>query len=496
MVNIEQIGSTLKVSHYNSEGKLEIENIRLPQNEMYNWVYASQNEKCDMLHRSFDNKPVKKIRASRLNKYRMMEILYSLPNDIKDRIFSGYQPERWFMDIETEVIDGFPNAEAPKEKVLANSFCNQKNQVYITYIEKKLTKIQKENITNKINKHFEPLGRTFDVKFKYYESEPMLLSDLFYNIIPNMQCVCGWNFYKFDWQFLVNRAKQFDVDYTRCSPTQDVHTMMLADKFVKGKKSRIELPMHKLIIDYMLLWEKFDTSMKLKNSSQLDYVAEKLIGLKKLKYNGSLMDMYHNDIERYLAYNAIDTILNSLIDEMLQLLQVPLVIVQDARVSIYDTMYASKVLTPMFSEEFYKDKMVFVEKEESDDFELKGKKYKGAYVHEPQPGFFKYVIVQDFESEFPSCICANNIGTDTFLGISHDDGETFVDNYGKIIKFDRNKHIYSAKGAVYNKNKESVMRRVTGKLFGGRVEAKKISQAIDKEIAILESIIKDNKQIK
>ena len=45
----------------------------------------------------------------------------------------------------------------------------------------------------------------------------------------------------------------------------------------------------------------------------LDTAGEAVVGIKKIKYDGTLQDLYERDYTKYVYYNAIDTILVQLI---------------------------------------------------------------------------------------------------------------------------------------------------------------------------------------
>jgi hypothetical protein len=71
--------------------------------------------------------------------------------------------------------------------------------------------------------------------------------------------------------------------------------------------TKYELPAHRLVFDYMQLYEICDTSIKVKESSSLDYVAGKLVGVNKIKYTGSLSKLYEEDFEKFMYYNTLLT---------------------------------------------------------------------------------------------------------------------------------------------------------------------------------------------
>ena len=71
------------------------------------------------------------------------------------------------------------------------------------------------------------------------------------------------------------------------------------------------LPQHKLIVDYMTIYMKWDKTVEVKENNQLDFVAESTLEINKVKYSGSFQDLYNKDYDRHVFYNAIDSVLEN-----------------------------------------------------------------------------------------------------------------------------------------------------------------------------------------
>ena len=74
------------------------------------------------------------------------------------------------------------------------------------------------------------------------------------------------------------------------------------------------IPQHKLIVDYKAIYEKWDRTVDVKENGTLDFVSEAALGIKKIKYPGTLQDLFNKDFPQYVFYNAIDGILVELLD--------------------------------------------------------------------------------------------------------------------------------------------------------------------------------------
>lgn len=498
MIYYEQIYDKFHISYFNERGGINLEKITIPEKEKYIWeeVSPDASRKHPKLTSHLGNH-VKKTRRNYLDKYRTFEFLNQLPDRLKQRVFSMNTPNKWFMDIETQVIAGLNATEAAQQakgRVNSNTFCNEQGDVYIQGT-KPLTPAQKERLSDRINNYFKdpknyangkkPINKEFNVKFKYYEHEATMLADLFYKYVPKMPLITGWNFLKFDWQYLVNRCKNLGVDYTKSSPTGNMYTLVLKDKYDKTKKERIELPAHRGVVDYLAIYEKWDSSIKLKSSYALNQVGLDVLGLQKISYTGTLDDLYETDYETYLYYNAVDTILVQLIDERLGTFNTMMTLANEGHVALHDAAFASVIMESLFSEEFYNGGQVLVKQDYPEDNES----YSGGYVEEPGKGKYQNVVIFDYESMFPSIMMWGNTGIDTLLGHTKDEGKTYIDKIGQTHTIDPDKHIWMTSGVVYEKNKDSVMRRTLSKLFDTRVFAKKATGIIDLEIAELEKML-------
>lgn len=497
MINVERnYGTDIRISYYDESGNIRISKVPIPETQKFRWVECDENDPYRAEgFVSHENNPVKREKSKSLDKYRLIEFLNNnINDDFKKKIHAFNPPKKWFMDIETEILDdGFPDVENPQSRVISNSFCNQKGEVYVTTIQK-LSIVQKKNISRRINEYFDNLKpedsglkKEYNVKFRCYEdNEAKMLAELFYNFIPRMPLITGWNFHKFDWMYLVNRARKIGIKPEKSSPTDSMYTFSIKDKYNPNIRYKIELPYHRGVVDYMQIYEKWDTSVKIKSSSNLDFVANEILGLTKVSYPGTLMDLYRDDIETFLVYNAVDTILVSLIDEKLQTFNTMQKLACEGRVQLNDAQFASVIIETLFSDVFHKRGKVFVKKSYNHENE---EKYAGGFVHEPEKGVFEDVVIFDYESMFPSIMMFGNIGVDTYLGKTHDEGKTYLDHIGNTHKIDPKKHVWLASGAVYSKHEDSVMREVVSQLFDERITAKKAGGIISGEIADLEKML-------
>jgi hypothetical protein len=281
MVNVDQVGESLRISFFTVTGDIQIKEIPIPKDQQFIWVECEEDDpQASKKIRAFNGKFVKKLGKKYLNKYRKLELLCSLPQSIKDVIHSSNQPKKYYWDIETESVNGeFASEETADGRVLTNSFCDDMGNTYGMGL-KELSPAQVVRIEEKINEYVSkikdksilPKGG-FKFQYKYFDSEKIMLAEFCQRYARKMPCITGWNIKKYDMRYFVNRCKRLKVNHKMMSPVDNTYTVILKDKYNREIKYPVELPMHKGVIDYLEIYEKFDSSQKFKTSSNLDFVA-------------------------------------------------------------------------------------------------------------------------------------------------------------------------------------------------------------------------------
>lgn len=457
MINIEQLEDRLRISHYGKDGKVHFKDIPIPRTEKYKWEYAGEERK-DPFYTSWDKKPVKKSRAFWLNRFRIEEFIASLGEEYMKDVYEFNNPEIWFCDIEVEVIDEFPDPSEAKTPVTTVALVNSKGQTYVMGI-KPLTQQQIGNIEKRYRNHLKDYDANASFEYFYFKSESEMLDTLFSKWFRQAPLITGWNFIHFDWKYLINRCNRLGVDPSTCSP----------NKTLNGNDS---LPMHKIVVDYLDLYKKWDRVVKIKENNKLDTVAKAALGIEKIKYNGSLTDLYNNDFETYVFYNAVDTYLVYLLDKKIKTMQTFLMLGNVTRVEAQRAYSPIWMTESIMIREFYKRKKVIVEAKKGS----KSQAFEGAFVKDPRKGLHKYLATFDFASLYPSTMRQWNISPETFIG--------------KHIEPDTQKNqIKTASGAVFDNSEDSVMRTILADFYSKRKQSKKKSFEIEKEIDFLKKVM-------
>jgi DNA polymerase elongation subunit (family B) len=458
MIDIEQQDGSLKISYFNEQGEVEIDKIDIPSDQMFEWDYCVGNDKPFPGVLSWDDKPVKKRRARYLSKWRIEEFLNSLPAERTERIFSSHGPKKFFLDIEVEVGDEWPKPDTAKFPVTAITFCNGNRLVSMG--TRPLTAQQIMKIKQRITDH---LKEEIDFNYLYFKTEYDMLVSFFYKAIQKMPLLTGWNFIGYDWTYLINRCKRLNIDPSPASPSH----RLVGD---------IQLPMHRLVVDYLDVYKKWDRVIDVKENNTLDFVAKAALGVPKVKYNGTLQELYENDFESYIFYNAVDTKLVEMIDRKLNTLQTFLTLGNITRVE------ANRAYSPIWmaegamAREFQRRGRVFPKTENS---KKKREKYEGAFVVEPKTGLYEWVASFDFASLYPSIMRQWNISPESYLRNVSDPSEANLET-----------EIVTSSGAVFRKDRDSVFRTILTEYYGKRKVAKKTYMEIEGEIEELKSFLK------
>lgn len=480
IIDIEYRQDDLYISYFDKEGNVQFITVPLAAEQQFNWEYAESYE-ADKTRMSWDDKWVKKTwkkerryswnnpnrEMFRLSKYRIEEILSEI-EDVMAPAREYNRPKKYYIDIETEVTDGFPEAELAQNRVLSIAIANDQNRLYVLGL-KDLSDAEQDAIERDVNEYYEKAGvfKRFNAnpwQFNYvkFESEQEMLYTFFSRLVPKMPCLTGWNFIEYDWKYLVNRC-------ANVHPAIDPAICSVAGR-LQGKN---KLPVHRLVVDYLEIYKKWDRTVKIKESNRLDFVAEKTIGVGKMKYNGSIKDLYEHDFYRFILYNTIDSSLIYYMDKKLNTMSTFLSLAHVGSVEVNKAFSPIWVTEALMTREFLKMGKVFVERKKDDKAQ---QEFQGAYVKEPIVGMHQFVTCYDFASLYPNTMMQYNISPETYRG-------------KKPVEALQPGEIITAAGTVFDNSHDSVLRKILKDLYGKRKSTKKNYLAVAKEIDHLEHLL-------
>jgi len=398
-----------------------------------------------------------------------------------DEVAEGHKV--MIFDIEVEVTDGFPDIEKAENKITSIAFNDALTGKYYCYVLDEDTRLINdfdENVTVKTFSNEYDLLYKFFIKYK--EIEPTILT--------------GWNVEFFDITYLYNRAQQV-VGQTVANFLSPIGIVQWNDYVKKYKIAGVSC------LDYLALYKRFTFSER--PSYRLDAISEYELGEKKVEYEGTLNDLYENDLKKFVEYNLQDVKLVKKLDDKLDFIGIAKGLAHLGHVPYENVFMSSRYLEGAILVYLRKNSIVAPNKPKKED-RRKLEKFVGAYVQEPQKGKHDWVYDLDITSMYPSCIMSLNISPETKLGkIEGWNPEEFLrKNNKKTYTFSHNnKYLgkYTEKelknmldnenigiatnGVIYRTDKDGLLPALLRKWFDERVEYRKLSrkfhEAGDKE---------------
>jgi len=473
----------LVVSYVDKTGDIKL--------KYYNWEDPMKYVACEdtdvQKHpefRSWDGKSVKQIEVNHPDRYAIYEFLDGLPESEKNEIFEFNLPKIYFIDIETEIVDGFPEAADVKDQdgnVTKEGASTQVLSISIVYDDKiillglkEMSEEVQERITNNTNKYFEKFGTEYKIKYIKYDDEFDMLYAFFYKIITKMPILTGWNFLQYDWLYLVNRSRKISKWVNGKEYKIDPAVSSLTKRMNKIWSTEFEVPAHRMIFDYMQLYEICDTSIKVKESSSLDFVANKLVGVEKIKYNGSLQKLYEDDFETFMYYNAVDSVLVQKIHEARNYISIIYAISSLAQIRIIDVVsqmnnaLGSLAITEgVLRNRFRKMDNIVLFRDERGDADST---IAGGWVKDPVVGMNQWCVTYDFASLYPTTQRQFFIAPETFIGLQDEKDKSKCTN-GRPI--DPDKHVLCINGVVFEKRISPTLNMLED-VYADRKKAKKV----------------------
>jgi len=483
----------LVVSYVDDTGNIKLKYY--PMEKPMKYEVCEHNDKdVDPVYTSWDSKPIKKVETSHPDRYAIYEYLDALPDSDKDEIFEYNEPKIYFVDIETEIVDGFPEAETADTRVLSISVVYDDKIILMGL--KDMPMDMQDRIINNTNNYFKNFNIQYSLKYIKYDDEFDMLYQFFYKMVPKMPMITGWNFTKYDWVYLVNRSRKLSKVINGRKYSIDPSVSSFTKRLNKVWMGTEELPAHRMIFDYMQLYEIADTTVKVKESSSLDFVSEKILGVNKIKYTGSLQKLYEDDFETFMYYNAVDSALVQMIHNKANYIGIVYAISALSRIKISDVVsnvnnaLASLAITEgvlrsrfreMENKILFKDRNAKVESDE---------KIPGGWVKSPAVGMNQWVACYDFASLYPMTQLEFYIAPETFMGeVDKKDNTKYLSITGNSVLID-DTVVVCNNGCVFHKRESPTLNMLVS-VYADRKKNKKLMMQKKEEYkAIMDEIKK------
>ena len=302
--------------------------------------------------------------------------------------------------------------------------------------------------------------------------------------------VTGWNIQLFDIPYICKRLNRV-LGEKLMKRFSNWGLVTEGEIFIQGRK-HVTFDVGGLTqLDYLDLYKKF--TYKAQESYRLDYIAEVELGQKKLDHSefDTFKDFYSKGWQKFIEYNIVDVELVDRLEDKMKLIELALTMAYDAKVNYADVFYQVRMWDNIIYNYLKKRDIVIPPKIRSD----KNEKYAGAYVKEPIPGKYDWVVSFDLNSLYPHLIMQYNISPETLLDERHPTAT--VD---RILAEEINFELYKdnavcANGAMYRKDVRGFLPELMDKMYNERVIFKKRmlqakqqyektpTKALEKEIA-------------
>ena len=449
LLDIEQRKNEVIVSYYNTEGEVAFK--RYPIDEFQNWYVCDDKDRAKHpTYKNWDDKSVKLGGSRNFNKFSLVYFMDSLPEKDRAEIHAYNMPKTYFVDIETEIVDGFPKPEEAKSRILTFSIITPSKQAIVLGLEDlsddKIKKVEDDN-----NEYFKDFGDEWSFKYIKFKSEYDMVYTFVHKFMPKFAMMTGWNFINYDWQYIVNRCKRLQIDIKDSAKTKEVDQT----------DSR---PLHMGILDYMQLYDKYDRSVKVKESNRLDYVAGEVLKVQKIKFAGSFNELYKKYITKFVYYNVVDSLLVYYIDQKLRSMEVLLTLANITQMPLYKAASPVAVTEALLARTLAtRGQRIGTEPREDNK---KEEQYAGAFVKDPIAGYHKGVSAFDFASLYPSIMRQFNISPDAFIE------KVDVD---KIKERREDKNVIVCENGVVYKTETSILKEILNDLYSKRKQYKSTS---------------------
>ena len=364
------------------------------------------------------------------------------------------------LDIETSTEYGFPDPRHAQEEVL-------------------LITMQDSNTKKIISFGCKPyLAKSDNVTYVQCSDEMDLLRKFIQELKSDYPDVLtGWNCQLFDVAYLSSRIQRVlgDKALEECSPYGVISSREVP--FAKGR-TQLAFDWHGIaILDYLDLYKKF--SFKVQESYRLDHIAKEELDDQKVKHGyGSFKEFYTKDWELFVDYNIHDVVLVDKLEDKMKLIVLICTMAYDAKCNFLDIHSSVRTWDCILYNYLQKQNIIVHNPPPVD--ESADRTIMGAFVKEPVPGKYDWVVSFDATSLYPSIIMTWNMSPETLI-----DGQKYLADDEKSIQrlLDRDvktedlvkkDYAMTANGQCFTRKKKGIFPELIEYYFEERQKAKKL----------------------
>jgi len=355
------------------------------------------------------------------------------------------------IDIEVAAESGFPNVFDCAEELLAITLQDYTTKKIICFASRPFNNTREDVRYVQCTDEYNLIDRFLE----YWERNAP-------------EVITGWNCELYDIPYIVGRIERLmgEKKVRKLSPWGYVRKK---DFVVQGRK-QISCEMAGIsVIDYLDLYRKFTYTNQ--ESYRLDHIAFVELGKKKLDHSefDTFRDFYTGNWQKFIEYNIIDVELVDQLEDKMKLIELCLTMAYDAKVNYTDVFFQVRTWDSIIYNYLKRKNVVIPPKVRTD----KDSQYAGAYVKEPIPGKYDWVVSFDLNSLYPHLIMQYNISPETLLDQKHP--SVNVDKIlSEEVTFEMFKdYAVCANGAMYRKDIKGFLPELMEKMYNERVIFKK-----------------------
>jgi DNA polymerase elongation subunit (family B) len=385
-------------------------------------------------------------------------IAHNYPSDIQ---WSLADINIAYIDIETECEKGFPDIATANEVI---------NAIALKCSNKKHKKVFGLGVYNK------------DLEGGIYvecSTEEELLDKFLQEWTSNYpDIITGWNVKFFDIPYITNRISYIlgEKRARQLSPWKILKPQQVE---IMGRTQSTYDVFGISVLDYIDLYKKFTYTNQ--ESYKLDHIAYVELGTRKLDYSeyGSLHTLYKENFELFIEYNAKDIDIIIALEDKMKLIELAITMAYDAKVNFEDVFSQVRMWDVIIYNSLLKNKIVIPGRKESQKTSI-----EGAFVKDPNAGFYNWVVSFDLQSLYPMLIQQYNISPETLLLDEHHTVtvDALVEKKLDLSFLESSESSMTANGHTFSKDKQGFLPALMAWMFDQRKEYKKTMITAEKQL--------------
>ena len=354
------------------------------------------------------------------------------------------------IDIEVASENGFPDVQSAAEEMLCITVKNLNTKRVDVWATREF------NAPEGVNVHMQ------------WDEAAMLKDFMAFWAENTPDIITGWNVYLYDIPYICRRMDRIlgEKWVKSLSPWQKVSEREIV---IMGRTNIAYDIMGVSVLDYLDLYKKFTYTNQ--ESYRLDHIAFVELGQRKLDHSefDTFRDFYTQGWQKFVEYNILDVELVDRLEDKMKLLELAVTMAYDAKVNFQDVYSQVRMWDTLIFNFLKKDNIVVPPKKGS----KKDDKYAGAFVKEPIPGLYNWVVSFDLNSLYPHLIMQYNISPETLLPTRHPSAtvDRLLDQQLDLSTLDG--ETVCANGAMYSTTEQGFLPKMMQRIYDDRTIYKK-----------------------